>query len=103
MIISIGITAVIMNISLGVRIRGPAPRSHLPPEEQHHPDQEGDADNQWRGQRRKILEHPLSPFPACPAHPLLALCLTAAGGCAQPCLPALGPGWNTGRLPVPSQ
>jgi hypothetical protein len=46
-----------MNISLSVRIRRLAPRSHLPPEEQNHPDQEGGAHNQRRSQCRQILEH----------------------------------------------
>ena len=33
-----GITAVIMNLSLGFTILGPAPRSHLPAEEENHSD-----------------------------------------------------------------
>jgi hypothetical protein len=43
-----------MNISLGVTIRGAVPRSHLPPEEENHPDQEGAAHNQWWSQCCKI-------------------------------------------------
>ena len=46
-----------MNISLGVRIRGLAPRSRLPPQEQNQPDQEGGAHYQGRSQCRQILEH----------------------------------------------
>ena len=50
-------TAVFVNITLSFTIFGPAPRSHLPPEEENHPNKEGTAHNQWRGQCRQILEH----------------------------------------------
>jgi hypothetical protein len=36
-IIGIGISAVIMNLSLSFTILGPGPRSHLPAEEENHP------------------------------------------------------------------
>jgi hypothetical protein len=63
-----------MNISLSVRIRRLAPRSHLPPEEQNHPDQEGGAHNQRRSQCRQILEHAgLLSRPGSLAHSLLGI------------------------------
>lgn len=51
-----GIIGIILNARPAIALRRLMPRSHLSPEEQHHPDQEGDADNQGRGQCRKILE-----------------------------------------------
>jgi hypothetical protein len=46
-----------VNISLSFTILGPGPRSHLPAEEENHPNQEGAAHNQWRSQCCQILEH----------------------------------------------
>ncbi len=45
-----------MNIGLSFTILGPGPRSHLPAEEENHPNQEGTAHNQWRSQCCQILE-----------------------------------------------
>lgn len=46
-----------MNISVSFTIFGPTSRSHLPAEEENHPNQEGAAHNQWRSQCCQILEH----------------------------------------------
>ena len=61
-IISIGITAVVRNICLGVPIRGPVPSTQLSPEEEDDPQQEGAAHNQRGGQCRQI-PHAGPPFP----------------------------------------
>ena|SRR5215475_8016979 len=62
-IIGIGITAVVMNIRLGVTILGPVSRLHLPPEEDDDPHQEGAAHNQRGSQCRQIPQH-AGPFPS---------------------------------------
>jgi hypothetical protein len=80
-ITSIGIPGVIMIISLGIRIRGWGSRSHLTPEEEHQPDQEGTAYNQWRSQRCQIREHAGLLSPSClRQHPHLALSLIVPAG-----------------------
>src|SRR5262245_3976983 len=61
-IIGIGITAVVMNIRLGVMILGPVARPQLPPEEEDHAHQEGPTHNQRGSQCRQIPKH-AGPFP----------------------------------------
>ena len=46
-----------MNISTAIVICWAAAATHLPAQEESHPDQEGPAHNQWRSQCRQILEH----------------------------------------------
>jgi hypothetical protein len=78
-----------MNISLSFTILGPAPRSHLPAEEENHPNEEGAAHNQWRSQGGQVLEHAglLSrPSSAC-SSPYLALSPTHPTA-SNPGLPA---------------
>src|SRR5215813_340086 len=62
-IIGIGITAVVMNIRLGVMILGPVARPQLPPEEEDHAHQEGPTHNQRGSQCRQIPKH-AAPFPS---------------------------------------
>ena len=56
-ITGIGIPSSVWNISLSTVIYRLPVWAHLPPEEQHNPDQERATHYQWRSQRGQIREH----------------------------------------------